>query len=110
MGASGPLTNEYEPHATFWERDGTSRALEEPTGFELTRAVAVNRQGEAVGSGLKKGPGVKPILWDRSGTGIELPILEGYEDSEALAINDRGEIAGTSYTDGRGDKVTVIWR
>lgn len=81
--------------AFLW-RDGKLTDLGRCGGY--SKAVAINRFSEAVGScGLR--PDGKPdhaFLW-RNGRAIDLGTL-GWSSSDAVAINDRGEIVGNRYS------------
>jgi uncharacterized membrane protein len=106
--------------AILWNPNGSggysSTNLGTLSGYDRSRAYAMNNNGQIIGAACKSWPpGSDPdlestdyraTLFDASGGGqnIYLGSLSGYADSWARGINDNGEIVGAcfNHTPGAG--------
>lgn len=86
----------------------TTPITQSSLGGSHAQAMAINANGDVVGSAFLTGDSVyHASLW-KAGKATDLGTLGG-SNSRALAINDLGEIVGASDVTGNGAEHAVLW-
>jgi probable HAF family extracellular repeat protein len=103
----GEVVGEVDGHA-FYVHDGVWEDLGTLGGDAASRARAINRLGEVVGSSVTADGVSRAFLWDR-GTMVALDALPGYPASDAMAIGQSGLIVGRSGNADFSSSRAVLW-
>jgi len=90
----------FRLRAVIWQ-EGHIVNLGVAAGFFDSRGVALNDQGQVVGT--VEGPGNRGFRW-KDGVMTLLPLLDGGSSNAPLSINDAGEIVG--QTEGTSSRAT----
>src|SRR5213076_1911037 len=90
----------------LWARSGAVQGLGTLPGSTYSRALAINKRGDVVGT-AGSSPTTRAFLWTPSAGMKDLGMLPGDRESEAVHINDAGDVVG--WSSGPDGSRAVLW-
>ncbi|HKS76468.1 MAG TPA: hypothetical protein VJQ82_24860 [Terriglobales bacterium] len=116
VNTSGAVTGESEiagdaeEHAFLWTASGGMQDLGVLSGGNYSGGLAINSNGDVVGTAGVANNGTHAFLWTSAGGLKDLGTLTGAGGfSYATGIDDHERIVGTSSAQGYPNGVAVVW-